>query len=332
MQAIRSPVRVDAAQYCNWSRQIFEQMREARLTAVCATVLYHGSLRETVDAIVAWNTRLRDNADVICPGLNAADIARAQQENRTAIFFGLQNPMPMEDDLGLLEILRALGIRFFQLTYNTQSLLGCGWTEPNDTGLTLMGREVVREMNRLGLVIDLSHAGEHTALQTIETSGRPVAISHANPFWWRQTRRNASNAMLEAIGATGGMLGLSLYPHHMQHGSETTLVEFCDMVVRLAGQIGVSRIGIGSDLCQDQPDTVVDWMREGRWIRPPSGAARATFPRQPPWFADCRGFDNLERGLLAAGFAQTDVDGILGNNWRTFIEAALAPQATKTLT
>lgn len=319
-------MRIDASQYCNWSRQIFAQMRQADLTAVVATLTYHGTLRAAVDEVTAWSDRFRDNADLIFHGQSAADIDKARDEGRTAIFFGLQNPMPMEDNLRLLNVLHALGVRLFQLTYNTQSLLGCGWTEPRDSGLTLMGREVVREMNQIGMVIDLSHAGERTAIETIEASQRPVVISHANPIWWRDTKRNVSDTLLEALAAKQGMIGLSLYPHHMKSGSDTTLAEFCKMAVKLSERIGITRIGIGSDLCQGQPDTVVNWMREGHWMRPASNSVRAKFPPQPNWFADCRGFDQIAEGLRTEGLSPDDIQAVLGENWRNFFKQALKPQ------
>ena len=168
------------------------------MSAVHATVSYHDGFRDTVRNLVEWNWRFRDHADLIFPGRSADDIAAAKASGRTAIFLGLQNPMPIEDDLGLVEILHELGIRFMQLTYNNQSLLGAGWMEAVDGGVTRMGREVIAEMNRLGMVIDMSHSGERTTLEAIELSTRPIAITHANPSWWRETGRNKS-----ASGAEG---------------------------------------------------------------------------------------------------------------------------------
>ena len=178
------------------------------MSAVHVTVAYHESFRKTVEHMVDWSWRLEKTAISSCAGREAADLDRARRTGRTAIFFGLQNPMPIEDDLGLVAILHQLGIRFMQITYNNQSLLGSGWMEPVDSGLTRMGREVIREMNRLGMAVDLSHAGERTMLEAIEASERPVAITHANPAWWRATGRNVSKTVCRAIAESGGMLGL----------------------------------------------------------------------------------------------------------------------------
>lgn len=321
------PMLIDGLQFCRWSRRIFEQMRAARMSAVHATVLYHGGFREALRALTEWNDLFRENADLIAPARSLGDVEAARASGRTAIFFGVQNPMPIEDDLGLVEALHMLGVRFLQLTYNNQSLLGCGWMEATDSGVTRMGREVIREMNRLGMVIDLSHAGERTMLEAIEISQRPVAITHANPFWWRETRRNVSRDVLRALAGSGGMLGLSLYPHHLRDGGETTLASFCAMAAEVAELMGVEQLGIGSDLCQDQPDSVVQWMRAGRWTRDAGGQGAATFPRQPDWFCDIRDFPRLKTGLLAAGFSGRDADFVLGEGWARFLRSALTPAA-----
>jgi microsomal dipeptidase-like Zn-dependent dipeptidase len=316
---------VDALQYANWSRPVFEQMREAGLAAVHATVAYHETFRPTVSRIVAWNWRFREHADLIMPGRTAADLMKALSSGRTAIILGLQNPLPLEDDLGLVTVLHELGIRVMQLTYNNQSLLGCGWQETEDSGLTRMGREVIGEMNRLGMLIDLSHAGERTALGAIAASRRPVAVTHATPSAWRAGKRQVSETLMRELAQSGGMLGLSIYPHHLRDGSATTLAAFCEMAAQAAEIMGVGQLGIGSDLCLDQPDEVLGWMREGKWTRPDPNEARPSFPPQPSWFADSRGFANLADGLRAAGFADNDVEAILGSNWQRFFRAAFRP-------
>ena len=114
-------------------------------------------------------------------GLWAEDIDRARETGRTAIFFGFQNPSPIEDDIGLVEIVHSLGARFMQLTYNNQSLLATGCYEKEDTGITRMGRQVIKEMNRVGLVVDMSHSADCSTIEAAEISERPIAITHANP-------------------------------------------------------------------------------------------------------------------------------------------------------
>lgn len=319
-------VLIDGLQYANWSEKIFRQMREGGVDAVHVTVTYHETFRETVLQIERWNRWFEQYPDLIFQGRTASDVQRAKDTGRTAIFFGSQNPSCMEDDIGLVEILHTLGLRFMQLTYNNQSLLATGCYEADDTGLTRMGREVVAEMNRVGLVVDMSHSGERSTLEAIEHSTRPIAITHANPANWHKALRNKSDDVLKALGESGGMLGFSVYPHHLEGGSNCTLQSYCDMVARTADLMGTQNIGIGTDLCQDHPDSIVEWMRVGRWTKRidygEGSAAAPGFPDMPSWFADNRDFGNIRDGLRATGMSEQDVDAVMGDNWLRFFETS----------
>ena len=322
-------VQIDCLQYCNWSADVFREMRQGRLDAVHVTIAYHEMFREAVANIEAWKVRFQQYSDLIMPGRTAADVEIAHATDRTAIFFGFQNCSPIEDDIGLVEIVHDLGARFMQLSYNNQSLLATGCYETEDAGLTRMGRGVVREMNRVGLVVDMSHSAERSTLDAIETSERPIAITHANPAFWHPALRNKSDDVLKALGQSGGMIGLSLYPHHLKNGSDCTLESFCEMAVRLADLIGPQHIGIGSDLCQGQPDYVVEWMRTGRWSKEvdygEGSKSNAGFPAQPDFFRASTDFPGLAGGLVKAGFSAEEADGIVGGNWFRFFENSFGP-------
>lgn len=305
-------------------------MREGGLDAVHVTICYHENFRETVANIESWNRYFDRYASLIMPGRSAADVHEARRTNRTAIFFGFQNCSPIEDDIGLVEICHSLGVRFMQLSYNNQSLLATGCYESEDSGITRMGREVIREMNRVGLVVDMSHSAERSTFGAIEISERPVAITHANPSSWHPARRNKSDDLLSALADSGGMVGLSLYPHHLLGGSDCSLQSFCEMVARLVDRIGIDHVGIGSDLCQDQPDSVVEWMRSGRWTKQvdfgEGSADHPGFPSQPQWFRDNRDFPKLEQGLMSAGFSEPETAAIIGTNWLDFFDRSFEPR------
>lgn len=321
---------IDNLQYCNWSPKIFRQWREGGLDAVHVTIAYHEMFRETVLNMEQWNRWFEDYADLIMPAGSAEDVEAAKASGKTAVIFGFQNPSPMEDDIGLVEILHKLGARFMQLTYNNQSLLATGCYEPDDTGLTRMGKEVVEEMNRVGLVIDMSHSAEISTLQAIEHSSRPIVISHANPAFWHPARRNKSNTVLKALAETGGMIGFSLYPHHLDGGTNCTLEGFCRMIADTAELMGIDHIGFGSDLCQDQPDSVVEWMRVGRWTKKidygEGSAQNAGFPPMPTWFQDNRDWGNILKGLADIGFSDDDIHKIAGKNWLEFYRHSFTPK------
>lgn len=323
------PYRIDCLQYANWSEKIFRQMREGAVDAVHVTIAYHETFRETVLNIEQWNRWFEQYPDLIMMGRTGADVRRARETGRTAIFFGFQNPSPIEDDIGLVEIFHTLGARFMQLTYNNQSLLATGCYEDDDTGLTRMGREVVTEMNRVGLVVDMSHSADRSTLEAIEFSTRPIAITHANPKSWHKALRNKSDDILRALAESGGMLGFSIYPHHLAGSSDCTLESFCEMAARTADLMGTAQIGIGTDLCQDQPDSIVTWMRTGRWTKGvdfgEGSASNPGFPPMPDWFNDNRDFDKIEAGLRAVGFSVENVAGIMGENWLRFFDESFGP-------
>lgn len=322
---------IDNLQYINWSETSFRQMHEGKVHAVHVTIAYHESFREMVLNLEQWNRWFEQYPDMIFAGKTGDDVRLAQETGRTAIFFGFQNPSPIEDDIGLIEICHTLGIRFMQLTYNNQSLLATGCYEDDDTGLTRFGKQAVREMNRVGMVIDMSHSADRSTLEAIDHSSRPIAITHANPHAWHAALRNKKDEVIKALTARGGMLGFSMYPHHLKDGSNCTLESFCQMISDAAGLYGVDKLGIGSDLCQDQPDSIVTWMRNGRWSKETDfgegSAAAPGFPVQPDWFIDNRDFGNLRTGLLGVGFSESEVDGILGGNWLSFYDASFGPAA-----
>ena len=323
-------MRIDCLQYANWSEKIFRQMRAGGVDAVHVTICYHENFRETVANVEAWNERFRRHAELIVPGHSAADIDAARASGRTAIFLGFQNPSPIEDDIGLVEICHALGARFMQLSYNNQSLLASGCYESEDTGITRMGRQVIREMNRVGLVIDMSHSADRSTIEAAGLSERPIAITHANPYDWAPARRNKKADVIRALTEAGGMLGFSLYPHHLAGGGDCTLESFCEMIARTAERFGTEHFGIGSDLCQDQPDSVVEWMRVGRWTREidygEGSAAAPGFPPMPAWFRDNRDFGNLERGLSEVGLDESEVAALMGGNWYRFYAESFEPR------
>jgi len=313
---------IDGLQYCNWSEKIFKQWRASNLTAVHVTISYHEQFRETVSNFEQWNSWFEKYPSLIMPAFYAEDVETASKQNKTAVIFGFQNPSPIEDDIGLVEILHRLGGRFMQLSYNNQSLLATGCYEENDPGITRMGKEVIKEMNRVGMVVDMSHSSERSTFEAIELSSRPIVISHANPSFWHPAKRNKSDEIIKELSNSNGMLGFSLYPHHLNNSSQCSLEDFCSMIARTADLIGIDHIGFGSDLCQDQPDSIVEWMRVGKWTKEldygEGSASNPGFPDMPSWFRDNRDWHNIIEGLKKHGFSNDEINKIKGENWLSF--------------
>ena len=300
--------KIDNLQYCNWSKEIFEINNEAKLDAIHVTIAYHEDFSEVEKNISVWNNHFKNFKDLIFHGKTFKDIEKANKEKKTAVFFGFQNCSPIGDNIGLVEEIYKLGIIFMQLTYNNQSLLATGCYEKEDTGITRMGRQVIKEMNRVGLVVDMSHSADRSTIEAAAISERPIAITHANPHAWHPALRNKRHEVLKAVTDAGGMLGFSLYPHHIKNKSDCTLQSFCEMIARAADSYGVHSLGIGSDLCQDQPDSVVEWMRVGRWSKEidygESKDKNIKWPKQPHWYQKPSDITNLFEAMCKNGFKE----------------------------
>ncbi len=327
---------IDGLQYSNWSREVFEQMRAGGLDAVHVTVAYWEHARELLDNLGDWNRRFQDHADLIRPVVSADDIRRAREEGRTAIIFGLQNCSPIEDDIDLVGLLKQLNVHVMQLSYNNQSLICAGCFESEDAGITRFGRQVISEMNRVGMVIDMSHSAEYSTLEAIRLSERPIVVSHANPQFHQDTSRNKSERVMRALAESGGLMGFSCYPFHLRRGSETPIEAFTEMIARSAEVMGVEHLGIGTDLCQDQPVSVLQWMRNGRWSKVmdygEGSAAKPSWPEPLPWFRTAADFPNIATALRERGFDDGEVAQLMGGNWLRFFDDALEPMASTTPT
>ena len=314
-------LKIDGLQYANWSRQIFEEMHEGAVNAVHVTISYHESFEETIQNLVSWYQMFEENEDLIFQGFSFEDILLAKKIKKTAIFFGFQNPSSIQGDIGLLKIWHRLGIRFMQLTYNNQSLLASGCYEKNDNGISRMGVEVIQEMNRLGIVVDMSHAGERSILEAIDISKKPIAITHANPSSWYNVRRNVSDEVLKKLSKKEGIIGFSLYPNHLLNGSDCTLESFCRMIIDTIDLIGINNVGIGSDLVQNHSDKVVDWMRNGKWKKINKNQTNKNFfPKPPIFFKNNCDFKKIENGLELYGLKKKEIDNIMGKNWLNFFK------------
>ena len=315
---------IDALQYVNWNRELFTEARNGGVSAIHVTISYWENTESTLANIGDWRRRFRDHSDLIMPVRTAEDIRIAETLNKVGIILGFQNCSPIEDDLRKVEMLHEQGVRIMQLSYNNQSLLATGCYENDDSGVTRFGREVIKEMNRVGMVIDMSHSAEKSTLQAIDYSERPIAITHANPSQWHHALRNKSNDVLKALGESRGMLGFSMYPFHLNNNSSCTLDDFCGMILDTAELMGIDNIGIGSDLCQNWSYNTLEWMRSGTWTFKPDfgegSSENSDWPEQPEWFKSSRDFGNISQGLISKGMSNSDVEKIMGLNRLNFFD------------
>ncbi|MCH9779653.1 MAG: dipeptidase [Alphaproteobacteria bacterium] len=329
---MHTPV-IDFLQYCHWTRSVFDDMKAGHVVAIHATIAYHERFQDAITELILWHRRFETFSDRIVHARSGSDVSQAMATGKTAVFLGFQNCAPIDEDLGLVRVWHELGVRVMQLTYNAQSVLASGCYEPHDGGLTRFGKAVIKEMNRCGMLVDMSHSAAQSTIETIQHSESPIVISHANPSSWHDVPRNKNDEVLKTLAAHGGMLGFSLYPHHLAGGSNCDLSSFCEMVARAADLMGVDHLGFGSDLCLGRPDSTIDWMRRGSMQFPATdaleggnqwGTKGVTLPAQPAWFRTNRDYPTVLDGLRAVGFTESEVRQIGGENWLRFLTDTLS--------
>ena len=317
-----NPVIVDGLIVSDWSREVFEEMRDGGLTAAnCTCAVWH-NFRETMDNIAAWQGFFRDHADILVQARSVADIRAAREEGRVAVFLGWQNSYPIEDRVDYLPLFHDLGVRVIQLTYNERNLLGNGCYERSDDGLSHFGRDAVREMNRLGILIDLSHVGDRTTLEAIERSERPVAITHANARAFFDHVRNKTDAALQLLAERGGVIGANAFPSFLRRGFQSTIADYVDAIEDLIERVGIDHVGIGTDYTQDQPATFFDWLFAQQGTK--RGVRGEPFPDpliHPQGMETPDTLSNVTGELLRRGYRPEDVTKVMGGNWLRLFRA-----------
>ncbi|SVC33170.1 uncharacterized protein METZ01_LOCUS286024, partial [marine metagenome] len=227
--AINDILVIDCLQVPKPSRERFQEWHDGHIDCVHITLAIWENARDTLSAIGRWNRQFDEHSDLIAHATSVDDITTIKASDRTAVIFGFQNTSPFEDDLDLVRIFHKLGVRIAQLTYNVQNAVASGCWEDDSNGLSkFFGRNVVREMNTVGMLIDISHCNERTGFDAVECSERPIAITHGNPSEFvgldiELNRRNKSTDQIHAVVDAGGIIGLSMYPKIMKDGSDCAL-------------------------------------------------------------------------------------------------------------
>ena len=315
---------IDGLEYCNWNRELFENAHQAGLTAIHATLVYWENTEESFAKIKYWNDLFKEHYDIITHAKKTEDIFQAKKNNKLAIIFGFQNSAPIANDIFLVEKFFKEGLRFMQLTYNNQTPLAGGCFEPKDSGVSRFGKAVIEEMNRLGMIVDLSHAGKQTCIDAIDFSSKPVAISHANPSFFHKSIRNIDSDVLQKLAKKNGFIGLSLYPYHLKNLGKCKVEEFCSMIKELINLIGEDNIGIGSDLCLNWPDEIVMWMRNGKWTKKidygESKDNNPKWPELPNWYSKPSDLKNLFISMCENNISEKVATKIVGENWLSFMK------------
>lgn len=312
-------VLIDGLVVSRWNRSVFEHMQRGGLTAANCTCSIWENFRGTMQNIADWKRWLSEHSDLIMPVKTTADIRRAKDAGKVGIILGFQNTCAIEDRLDTLALFKELGVGVIQLTYNTQNLVGCGCWEENDGDLSGFGREVVSEMNRLGIVIDLSHVGPKTADDAIRHSARPCAYSHVCPTGLLDHPRNKTDEQLRTIVGKGGFVGVATYAPFMPKGGASTLDDCVDLFEYMINVCGEGNIGIGTDFTQDQDEAFFDWLRHDKGYARRMVPTRGTAP-VITGLESLAHYPNLTQAMERRGWSETRIRGVLGENWLRFLK------------
>ncbi|MGI9424637.1 MAG: dipeptidase, partial [Hyphomicrobiaceae bacterium] len=257
-----------------------------------------------------------------------ADLDHAKAAGDVGVILGLQNCRPIADELDRIHFFRRLGLRIMQLTYNYRNALGDGCLEPEQAGLTLLGRDAVRLMNEVGIAIDLSHVGQRTMRDTIEHSAQPVLITHANARGLADLERNKTDDILRMVAERGGVIGASIYGPmcwNQDPSRKPTLDDFYRHLDHLVDVAGIEHVGFGTDLATGANYPRMAFER-GHWRRW-EGINRFNriFGEDIPsrYLADCNKHSDLPKiteALLARGWQEADIRGYLGGNFRRALD------------
>ena len=306
---------IDGLEICNWNRAVFEDMRKGGLTAINCTCSVWEGIRASLDNVAQWKIWFRENDDILLQVFTTEDIHRAKKENKTGIYLGWQNTWGIEDRIDYLRLFKDLGVGVMQLTYNTQNLVGSGCWESRDAGLSDFGRDVVDEMNRVGILIDLSHVGPRTSEDAIRHSNKPVAYTHCCPSALLDHPRNKSDDQLRFLADHGGIVGVATYPPFLPKGAETTVDDALDAFEHIIDLVGEDGVAIGTDFTQDQTAEWFDWLcRDKGYGRRLVERSWDTAP-MPVGLGTLGEYPNVTAAMERRGWSEMRIRKVLGENW-----------------
>ena len=311
---------IDGLNVSNWdSPAVYANLQKGRITTISATLATWEGFQETMDYVAGWLRRFRERDDIV-QVKSTEDIRQAKRTGRTGVILSFQNASPIENDLDRLGLFHALGVKVIQLTYHERNLLGNGCFERRDEGLSNFGVDAVREMNRLGILIDLSHVGDRTTLEAIEVSEKPVTVTHANARDFCDHPRNKQDEALKLLAAKGGIVGTTPFCIFLPNGFESTLEDYIDAVDDMVQRVGVDHVAVGTDNTQDQPLSFWRYITSQQGTGYPSTFSNTSMDYenlsfQPKGLEGPHKFPNLAEALLNRGYSDEDTLKILGGNW-----------------
>lgn len=300
------------------SESHFRRMKQGGITAANITVVHPWlNFRQTVEGIRDLDLLIDQHSDLVVRILVVDDITAAKSSGRVGIIYGLQNALPIEGDIRLAKVFYDLGIRIIQLAYSTANLIADGCMEPRNGGLTVFGRALVGELNRLGILIDLSHVGERATLDIIAASAAPAAVTHSCAKALIDHPRNKSDEVIRTLVARGGVMGIAVYPDFLcdyAHGELPTLEHYLNHIDYVANLVGIDHVGLGTDFMEGLAPNYSVTPTWGGSKTQADATPRAVWPL-PLAVSDASRLSDVTEGLLARGYSEDAIRNVLGGNW-----------------
>lgn len=271
--------------------------------------------------------------DFVAKAVTPDDIVRAKKENRHALYFtGNGVPLPqdwvsVEEELRYISVFFQLGIRMMHLTYNRRNIIGDGCAEKGNAGLSDFGRAAVKEMNRVGVIVDIAHSGWQTALEAAQLSERPMVASHSSVASVHEHMRSKPDNVIRAIADTGGYLGICCIPRFLGgSGDIAAMMRHIDYIVK---NYGSDHVGIGTDVAYtssfagEENKKIPSYRRpRNRWeaLWPDDSFKETTEMQQSMAWTN---WPLFTVGMVQMGYSENDIRKILGGNALRVARAAL---------
>jgi membrane dipeptidase len=299
------------------SRVLYDELQKGGVDVVNSTVygpapFGEPSMSFAIESLGAMLMDLAESSDRAVLVRKFEDIDEAERNHKLAVIFGFQGLPPLKWNLAYLTVFHTLGVRIIQITYNERNEIGDGCTERSNSGLSNFGAKVVEELNRLGILIDLSHVGKSTFMETLELSRSPVIVSHANARSVCDHPRNLTDEQIQAVAKKGGVVGINSFGPFVSRDKPTVedVVHHVDYMAKL---VGPDHVGLGLDLSYHTNGS-------------------GTYPDiyNPPGHVGVKGLErvsdlrNVTSGLLKKGYSAEDVKKILGGNFLRIFKRVLS--------
>ena len=309
---------IDGLNISRFGPEVFDDMRRGGVTAANCTCSIWENFDTTLSAIGQWKRWFRQHDDLILQVFTTEDILRAKQTDRTGIILGFQNSSAFEGRLEFVGFFKDHGVGIVQLTYNTQNPVGSGCYESRDGGLSDYGREVLAEMNRVGIACDLSHVGANTSREAIEASEKPVCYTHCLPSALKEHPRNKNDVELHFMADRGGFVGVTMFPAFLKRGAASTVDDYVEAIDHVIGVTGEDCVGIGTDFTQGYDKAFFDYICHdkgycrrlvefGEVINAEGMRTIAEFP-------------NLTAAMERAGWPEGRIRKVMGENWLRYLK------------